>query len=304
MANASSSAELREVELQRPRDLLHRLDLGGAAHPAHRVADVDGRADARVEQVRLEEHLPVRDGDHVRRDVGGDVARLGLDDRQRGEAIRRRARRTAWPPAPGAGNAGRRRRRGRRLALPRGRRSSSETAVVGLGLLREVVVDDQRVLAILHPVLAHGAAGVGRQVLVGGRVSRRGNDHHRVLECLVVLERGHRLGHRGVLLPDGHVDALHALAGLVDDGVDRHGRLARLAVADDQLAPAAAHGCHGVDGLDAGLQGLAHGLAADDARGLHLHAARLCRIDGTLAVERLTERIHDASQEGVADGTV
>ena len=92
---------------------------------------------------------------------------------------------------------------------------------VGLRLLGQVVVDDQRVLAVLHPVLAHGAAGVGRQVLVGGGVAGRGDDHDRVLERLVVLQRGHGLGHRGVLLPDGDVDALHALAGLVDDGVDR-----------------------------------------------------------------------------------
>ena len=146
---------------------------------------------------------------------------------------------------------------------------------VGLGLLGEVVVDDQRVLAVLHPVLAHGAAGIGRQVLVGRRVPGRGHHHHGVLQRLVVLEGGHRLGHRGVLLPDGDVDALHALAGLVDDGVDRHRRLARLAVADDQLALPAPDGRHGVDGLDPGLQGLAHRLAAHDARGLHLHAARL-----------------------------
>ena len=172
---------------------------------------------------------------------------------------------------------------------------------VGLGLLGEVVVDDERVLAVLHPVLAHGAAGVGGEVLERGRVAGRGHDHHGVLEGMVLLEGGHGLGHRRVLLADGDVDALHALAGLVDDGVDGHGRLARLAVADDQLALAPADGRHGVDGLDAGLHGLAHRLAADDAGRLHLHAPGLGGVDRALAVDRLAQGVDHTTEKGVAD---
>ena len=54
----------------------------------HRVADVDGGPDAGVEEVALQEDLAVGDGDDVGRDVGRDVAGLGLDDGQRGEAAR------------------------------------------------------------------------------------------------------------------------------------------------------------------------------------------------------------------------
>src|SRR3712207_8746902 len=54
---------------------------------------------------------------------------------------------------------------------------------------------------------------------------------------------------------------------VVDDRVDRDRRLARLAVADDQLALAAADRDHRVDGLQAGLHRLDHRLALDDARG-------------------------------------
>src|SRR5215207_11034170 len=81
-------AVLREVEAERARDLLHRLDLRRAADARHRVADVDGRADARVEEVGLKENLAVRDRDDVRRDVRRDVARLRLDDRERRERAR------------------------------------------------------------------------------------------------------------------------------------------------------------------------------------------------------------------------
>ena len=43
---------------------------------------------------------------------------------------------------------------------------------VGLGLLGQVVEDDQDVLAVVHPVLADGRAGVGREVLEA-RAGRR-----------------------------------------------------------------------------------------------------------------------------------
>ena len=48
---------------------------------------------------------------------------------------------------------------------------------VRLGLLGQVVEDDQDVLAVVHPVLADRAAGVGGDVLVAGRVGGgRGHD--------------------------------------------------------------------------------------------------------------------------------
>ena len=71
--------------------LLHRLLLGRGADPGDGEADVDGGADALVEELRLQEDLAVRDGDDVGRDVGGHVAGLRLDDgqsRQRAAAHR------------------------------------------------------------------------------------------------------------------------------------------------------------------------------------------------------------------------
>src|SRR5262245_30405157 len=62
-------AELGEVQLQLARDLLHRRRLRAAADPADADADVDRGTHARVEEVRLEIDLAVRDRNHVRRDV-------------------------------------------------------------------------------------------------------------------------------------------------------------------------------------------------------------------------------------------
>src|SRR3546814_5571133 len=68
------------------------------------------------------------------------------------------------------------------------------------------------------------------------------------------------------------------------DLVDRHRGLAGLAVADDQLALAAADRDHRVDGLVAGLHRLRHALACDHARGDGFHRRGLRGRDRALAV--------------------
>ena len=115
-------------------------------------------------------------------------------------------------------------------------------------------------------------------------------------------QRLHDLGNRGALLADGAVDADQVVLGVVDDGVEQHGGLAGLAVADDELALAAADGDHGVDGLEAGSHGLAHALAVDDAGREALDGQRLGGGDGALVVDGLAERVDHAADHGVAHG--
>src|SRR5437762_94896 len=71
---------------------------------------------------------------------------------------------------------------------------------------------------------------------------------------------------RRLLLADRGVNAHDAGVALIEDRVDRHGRLAGLAIADDQLALPAADRDHRVDRLDAGVQRLVDPLAIHDAR--------------------------------------
>ena len=113
----------------------------------------------------------------------------------------------------------------------------------------------------------------------------------------VLLELANHAGDTGGLLTDRHVDALNATAALVDDGVNRHSRLAGLAVADDQLSLASTNGDHGIDGLEAGLDRLRHRLPGDDARGNLLDRRGLLGLDGPLAVKRIAERAHDPPQQ-------
>ena len=155
-------------------------------------------------------------------------------------------------------------------------------------------------LGVLHPVLAHGAPCVGGQELERCGVARGGHDHHGVLHGAGVLEELDGLGDRRVLLADRHVDALHPLPLLVQDGVDGHGGLARLTVTDDELSLPSPDGGHGVDGLDACLERLLHRLPTNDAGCLDLHAAGLRRGQRALAVDRLAECVHHATEHAIA----
>ena len=101
----------------------------------------------------------------------------------------------------------------------------------------------------------------------------------------------HDLRDRGLLLADGVVDADDAEALLIDDRVHRDGGLARLAVADDELALAAADRHHAVDGLEPRLQRLLDRRPIDDAGRDALDRHELLRRDRTLAVDGLAERV-------------
>src|SRR2546422_177869 len=87
-----------------------------------------------------------------------------------------------------------------RAAEPTGRAPEEERHLaVGPGVLREVVVDAQRVLhggaleldALLHDLLAHRDAGVRREVLERGRLFGAGDHHDRVVHRAVPLEDRH-----------------------------------------------------------------------------------------------------------------
>src|SRR5208337_1760726 len=75
-----------------------------------------------------------------------------------------------------------------------------------------------------------------------------------------------------------------------------------LAVADDQFPLAPANGGHGVNGLVAGVHGLIHRLAFDDARGLDFDAAELLGFDRPFAVQGIAHRVDDPADDRLADG--
>src|SRR5262249_22223716 len=134
------------------------------------------------------------------------------------------------------------------------------------------------------------------------RVGRGGGYHNRVAHRVGFLERPDDLRDRRLLLADRVVDADDAGLFLIDDRVDRDGGLASLAVADDQLALAATDRHHRVNRLQTGLNRLLDRLSIDDAGRQPLNRRRLLGDNRTLSVDRLTERVDDATQQLVADG--
>src|SRR5581483_9803191 len=113
----------------------------------------------------------------------------------------------------------------------------------------------------------------------------------------MLLELPHDVRDGRLLLTDRDVDAFDARVLLVDDRIDRQRRLARLPVADDQLALPAADRHHRVDRLIAGLYRLTDGFAVDHAGRDALDRGGARGLDGALAVQRLAERIHHAAQQ-------
>ena len=115
---------------------------------------------------------------------------------------------------------------------------------VGNGLLRQVIEDDQGVLAVVTEVFTHGGTRERSQVLQGSGVRSGGGDDDRVLHGIVLLQGLNQLRDGRSLLTDGDVDTVELLllVGsvvpllLVEDGVDGDGRLSGLSVTDDQLS--------------------------------------------------------------------
>ncbi len=194
---------------------------------------------------------------------------------------------------------------------PRRAAQQQRDRTVGFGLLRQVVEDDEHVLAVVHPVLADGRAGVRRDVLEACGIGSRGGHDGGVLHGTGLFEAlAHGCDGR-TLLTDGHVDAAHLLLRvarlpvllLVDDGVDGDGGLAGLAVADDELTLAAADRRHRVDGLQAGGQRFVDGMTVHNVRSLGFEdSTPFNALDFTQTIDRVAQRVHGAAEIAVADG--
>ena len=175
---------------------------------------------------------------------------------------------------------------------------------VGHGVLGQIVVDNEHVLALGHKVLRDGHAGIGGDVLHRGGLAGGGTEDDAVLHGAALFQAVVNLGHSGVLLADCHVDADDVLALLVQDGVNGDGGLAGLAVADNQLPLATADGHHGVHGQDARLQRHGDRLPGDNAGGLPLDGHGGRGVDGPLAVDGVAQGVDDAAQHLLPSGDI
>ena len=188
------------------------------------------------------------------------------------------------------------------IGLAPGRTAKQQRELaVGLGLFGEIVVDQQSVLAfVVHEVFGHRRTRVRGDVLKRRRVRGSRRYHDRVIERAVLGELVDHADHGRLLQADRDVNADHAGALLIENRVDGNRCLSGLAVADDQLALAAADRDHRVNRLDPGLERLVHGLTAGDTRRLVLERTAMRSFDHPLAVQRPAERIDHAADERLA----
>src|SRR5712671_1579801 len=197
-----------------------------------------------------------------------------------------------------------------RIGFAAGRTAQQQRHLaIGNRLLRQVVIDDDRVHAVVAEVFAHGAAGERRDVLHRRRIGSGGGNHDRIFQRALLFQHLDELRNGRTLLADRDVDAIQLdllVAGgverlLVQDGVERDRGLAGLAIADDQLALAAADRDQRIDRLQAGRHRLVDRLARNDAGRLDVDALALRRLNRALAVDRIAERIDHAAEQALAD---
>ena len=189
-----------------------------------------------------------------------------------------------------------------RIGLAPGRASQQQThGAVRDGVLGKVVVDDQHIPALLHKIFAQRAAGVGGDILQRRALARTGVNDDGIVHRAVFFECLRQLHHGARLLTDGYIDADDILPLLVEDRVQRNGSLARLSIADDQLALTAANGKHRVDGKDARLHRAVDRLAVDNARRGTFDRAVTVRLDLAEPIDRYAEGVDGTTQKTVTD---
>ena len=131
----------------------------------------------------------------------------------------------------------------------------------------------------------------------GAGFGRRRRDDDGILHGAGLSKSIDDLRDGGTLLSDGDVDTDYVAALLIDDGVDGDGGLAGLAIADDQLALAAADGNHAVDRFQTGLQRLFDRLARDNTGRFELDTPALFGIDRSTAIDRFAQGIDHAADK-------
>ena len=155
----------------------------------------------------------------------------------------------------------------KRLAARRTPQQQAQFAVRD-GMLAQVVIDAQRVHSFfIHEIFGNRRARIRCDDTASPRCPTPPPTPPPYAPSPHALRSVRNdFGHRRFLLADRHIDADHPLALLVDDRIQRDGRLAGLAVADDQFALPPADRDHRIDALDARRQRLFHRLAVGDAR--------------------------------------
>ena len=99
--------------------------------------------------------------------------------------------------------------------------------------------------------------------------------------------------HGGRTLADGTINAQYVAVSLVEDGVQRNGRLARLPVSENQFTLATPDGNERINDHEAGLKRDCDWRSIHDGRRRPLDRQSLVGSHWAIAIKRTAERIND-----------
>ena len=172
-------------------------------------------------------------------------------------------------------------------------------------MLRKIVKNNQSIHAVIHKPLTHRTPRKRREILRSGRVRGVGRNNNRVGQCPRLLQHRQSACETGVLLPNRHVDRVHWTESLIpqlfrklidpsliDNRVDRHGCFSRRTIPNDQLPLSSPDRNHRIDRQNPRLQRLIDRLTFNNPRRDFFYGIRFLRLDRSLAIQRLAQRIH------------
>lgn len=290
---------LRKRKLQASRYLLHGFRLSRSSDSGDRESYVDRRLHSRIEEPGLKENLSIRNGDDVRRDVGGYVSCLGLDDRQCGDGpgpegiieLRGSLEQSGVQIEDISGVC----------LSSRGASQQERHLTVGIRMLREVVVDDEYVFALEHEVFPHGDSCEWSKPLHSGGCRGSGGDDDRVFHRSGFLELFGDRDDLRILLSDCDVDAFHIFSSLIQDRVDGDLSLSGLPISDDELPLPSSDRHKRIKRLDSGLERLMHRFPAHDSGCDPFRRVVLLRFDLPESVDRVSQSVDHSSEESLSD---
>ena len=307
LGESSDLSELGKIKLDGTRHLLHGLDLSSGSDTGDGETDVNGRSDTLMEKIRFQEDLSISNRD----DIGGDISRkitsLSLNNGQSGQGTS-----TVGFVHLGCSfqKAGVQVEDISGVSLTTWRSSKEERHLsVGDGLLGEIIIDDESVLAVISEVLTNSAAGVRGQELERSRVGGSSGDDAGVVHSLFGLKDSNNVGDGGSLLTDGGVDAVELLLGvilvevllLIDDGIDGDGSLTSLSITNDELTLSSTNRDEGIDTLEASLHGLVDRLSGDDTRSLKLNTLFLIGLNRAKTINGVTKGVDNTAKHALTN---
>ena len=174
-------------------------------------------------------------------------------------------------------------------------------------LLGQIIINDQRVHAIVAEILTNRTTGKRCEILKRGWFRRCRRNDDSVIQSAALFEGFNNLSNGRTLLTNRNVDTEKLFAivfrrsvgfFLVQDGVDTDSGFTGLTVTNDQLALTTTNWDHPVNRLNPGHHRLVHGFTWDNAWGFNVHTVPRGNVcDRAFAVDWVAEWINHTTQQ-------